>query len=67
VSGKNLVLPDCLPSTRERQGGRKGAICATLSCVLSMVCKGKAWSGLALRVGERNSVILPLDLVLPGP
>lgn len=32
-----------------------------------MVYKGKASSGLALRVGERNSVTLPLNVLLPGP
>lgn len=38
-----------------------------LSRVLSMVRKDKASSGLALRVGERNSVLLPFNVVLPGP
>lgn len=38
-----------------------------LSRVLSMVRKDKASSGLALRVSERNSVLLPFNVVLPGP
>lgn len=38
-----------------------------LSRVRSVVRRDEASSGLALHMGERNSAIVPSDVVLPGP